>query len=269
MKFLATALLLSSASARIGDEGFKNDWHPKYEQPTFEAKEIAEMFSGLYSAFGGHFHIMALLECIRNEDKALLIETIGIQNVIKGIKECKAGDCHEDSGAGDIFGGGIFMYSGFATAKSNWPICEDIWTDVKQNKQLMDTIASIKKGDFHINHKKPLMPMVFDAADKIEDKDFEGFGKVVGEMMKAATAHSKGLRAVDHREDIKKTTQLIAGFYNGLGAMLPWTQLLFCIYEADQAALEAVAAVNVFEQGWREKSIVTEFASLVFLFLAI
>jgi len=131
------------------------------------------------------------------------------------------------------------------------------------------TVFKPYKDDLQINGFS-IVAKLEQAYEAIEAKDFEKFGYIMGEIMKLANmkkAEQKfTMKEPKPQRDMRDVTEVLQGFYAGTGVSMPFMQLLMCIYQADQAALELYADVQLWEEAFRDKSWFEGLFAVVFLF---
>jgi len=101
------------------------------------------------------------------------------------------------------------------------------------------------------------MENVKKAVASYEQGEFSSFGYYVGEIMELATSKpEKVVETVEEGPEVNR--QMIAefaqGFFKGTKVgEFNFTNLLICIYEADQAALILYEAVEILEEAYKDK----------------
>lgn len=85
--------------------------------PTLE--KVATILQGIIEAFGGHFNLDALLECIQEEDQALMI-------LDASFKELQA--AAKDKNPEELIGGVVAAVMGVKKLQEGLPVCKSIDT---------------------------------------------------------------------------------------------------------------------------------------------
>jgi hypothetical protein len=214
----------------------------------------AEIMQGITTAYGGHFNLEALLDCIGEEDKAALVFDAAYQIFTDIPKEKDTGDK-----IGDLIGGVIFTFAGIQQVEQGLPACKAIdpqaW-DYKSFKKAekmfesplkyMDTI----ENDVKINGVS-IMEDIIKANELYGQGKYEQFGEELGKIIKKAT-EGKTQQHVD-KKDIAK---FASGFLEATKVgKFNFTALLECIYEADQAAEALDMGVRELIKGVEDKDI--------------
>jgi hypothetical protein len=182
---------------------------------------------------------------------------------------------------GDAFGGLLIEYVAYSTAVQGLPACEHIVTGEKLNSIMADhdtlmspaqvsSIFGVYENDLQINGYS-ILQMLTEAAAAYENGDFEQHGYLLGRIMQlvklpkptmksnetALTANSKG--------DMSDAAEMVQGFLSGVGIVgSHYQDILICIYEADQAALELYADLQIWQEAWEDKSLFEGLFAVVF-----
>merc|ERR1712048_636301 len=111
-------------------------------------------------------------------------------------------------------------------------------------------------------HGKSITQDIVDGLEAYKQEEFDKFGKIMGNMLKIATQFNadKGIQTSPFKQDIspeekrEKVTEIYQGFLEGMGVgTFNFTDLLLCIYEADQTAIAVYEGVNLIEEAWQKK----------------
>lgn len=182
---------------------------------------------------------------------------------------------------GDALGGLLIEYVAYSTAVQGLPACEHIVTGDKLNSIMADhdtlmspaqvsSIFGVYENDLQINGYS-ILQMLTEAAAAYENGDFEQHGYLLGRIMQlvklpkptmksnetALTANSKG--------DMSDAAEMVQGFLSGVGIVgSHYQDILICIYEADQAALELYADLQIWQEAWEDKSLFEGLFAVVF-----
>lgn len=149
--------------------------------------------------------------------------------------------------------------------KQGLPICEAIDTAEMDFKQFSDTIDIAAHPFEHFEllendikmHGKSITQDIKDAIDAYRSGEYENFGEIFGNILKLATEDKNMMSATatwksafpgDNRVNLAEIYQ---GFMEEMGVgTFNFTNLLLCIYEADQAAIMAYEGVEMAEEAW-------------------
>jgi hypothetical protein len=117
---------------------------------TQEQVKLAQIEQGILKAFGGKFDLLALLECIGDEDKALLVFDAAYQSFESAIK---------DKNPQDAIAGVIAVVAGVAQFKQGLPACEAVDTTTFNYDQFLSTydIAAHPTQHFELLEKDILL----------------------------------------------------------------------------------------------------------------
>ena len=237
------------------------------QELTAKAK-LAQVFYGLAEAFGGKIDILALLVCIQDEDKALLMLDAAVQAFETAWKNKEWSDA---------IGGVIATIAAIQTAKQGLPACEAIdhskW-DMQEFDQSLN-IAShplqyfeIIEEDLTING----MSIVEDgiaATEAYKNGDLITFGKLFGEILKMTTQKPAETEIETEEKNPRTMAEVLQGFLKATNVgHFNFTNLLACIYAEDQAALEFYAAIDILKDAIKDKSIGEGIAGTLFTFAA-
>lgn len=234
--------------------------------------QVAEVLNGMLTAFGGHFSLENLLFCISEEDQALLMLDVSIQAFQSA---------WEKKDIGDVIGGVIGLVGFVQQFKKGLPICEAIDTSK------MDFARFISTADIAANPTKhftklekdilidgtSIMKDIWNGVGAWKHQDYEKFGLTMGNILALATKPTeveegwKGSFPNDNREMVAEVFQ---GFLEATEVgTFNFTNLLLCIYEADQAALALYEGVNLLEQAWTNKQWQDAVGGALFVFTAV
>mmetsp|Transcript_29462 Transcript_29462/g.44666 ORF Transcript_29462/g.44666 Transcript_29462/m.44666 type:complete len:399 (-) Transcript_29462:404-1600(-) len=230
--------------------------------------QVAEIFQGITTAFGGDFDLMALLICIQEEDKALLMFDAAIHSFITAWKNKEWGDA---------IGGVIVTLAAIQQFQQGLPACEAITADKWQQAQFEQSLDIIEhpmqyftivEDDVKINGKSIVADGVA-ATEAYLQKDFVKFGEKMGAILKLATQKPEEQLELVTSEDAKEAADALQGFLTATNVgHFNFTALLACIYEMDQAAIEFVAAFNILKSAIHDKKIMEGVAGSLFAFSA-
>ena len=96
------------------------------------------------------------------------------------------------------------------------------------------------------------------AVEAYEMGDFVSFGQEIGEILKLAT-EDKAIRVAQEdmpKPDREMAAEVAQGFLEATNVgHFNFTNLLICIYEADQAALILDTGVKMLEKAWEDKDV--------------
>jgi hypothetical protein len=80
------------------------------------------------------------------------------------------------------------------------------------------------------------------------------FGYEMGTLLKTLTSQKLETSPKNYWSERKEVAQVLGGFLDATKVgKINFTNLLICIYEADQAAEVGYEAVEIFEQAWKDK----------------
>lgn len=225
---------------------------------TPEQVKLAQIEQGLIKAFGGKIDILALLSCIGEEDKALLIFDAAYQQLEAAISE---------KNAGDAVAAVIMVVAGIKQAQQGWPACEAIDKSTFKYDQMMSSyeIAAHPTQYFDILEKDLLLhgnsikKDLWKAVKSYQKEQYDSFGFYLGSVLELATRPAETETApVEMKEEEVFTramaTEIVQGFFEATKVgTFNFTNLLLCIYEADQAALIGYEAVQLLEEAYKDK----------------
>jgi len=217
---------------------------------------LAQIFEGILEAFDGKFDLYALLLCVYEEDQAALMFDVAVQSFEKA---------WADKDFSDAIGGIIAIIAGIQQFEKGLPACEAIDTtlfDFKDFEQCLD-IAKNPMEHFMVLEEDVLINGVSIIADAksatqaYRAGDFLTFGRKIGQIVKLSTVEEKveevAVPLIDDRTMVAEVAQgLLEGTKVGT---FNFTNLLICIYEADQAALILYQAVDLLKEAIHDKNI--------------
>jgi len=235
----------------------------------------------MLEAYGVDFDVLALLVCIQDEDKALLAASMGYQTLQLAVSEWST-----DKGAAvsDFIGGLLVEVVAYQTAVQGLPACEHICTkdvekllpiladhDALMSPANLGSLFTKFEDDLQINGYS-IIKMLFSAISAMENSEFEQYGYQLGRIMqlmdlpKPTKTVGTPLSTVKEG-DVKDAASMVQGFFNGVGIVNSHYQdILVCIYEADQSALELYADIGIWEDAWKDKDLFETFFAAVFAF---
>lgn len=229
----------------------------------------AQIMQGVLSAFGGKFDLYALLMCIYEEDQAALMFDVAVQSFEEAIAK---------KDPAEAIGGVIAVVAGVQQAKQGLPACKAIDSksfDFKQLDQCID-YATHPSQHFEVIEKdllmngKAVMSDIKIGVAAYKAGDYVMFGQKMGEILEIATepveekpVEVKPVKKTPALEIVKSqpaavNRQMVAEFAQGFletsqVGEFNFTNLLICIYEADQAALILYQAVEILEEAYEKK----------------
>lgn len=232
----------------------------------------ALIMQGFLSQFGGNFNLYALLMCIYEEDQAALMFDVAVQTFM---------EAYEKKDPSEAIGGVIAVIAGVSQFKKGLPACEAVDSSKFDFTQL-DKCTEIAvhpsehmkviKNDLYVNGKA-IMKDIKTAVAAYNSEDYFAFGQKMGEVLKLATEEPvevveevKKTKKADkleivespdqHKIDRKMITEFAQGFLETTQVgEFNFTNLLVCIYEADQAALILYQAVEILEEAYHKKDV--------------
>tara|TARA_B110000285_G_C15086888_1_gene596723 strand:+ start:494 stop:1732 length:1239 start_codon:yes stop_codon:yes gene_type:complete len=240
----------AAAKTLIGTE-------PAVAMPGKASVKTTEILRGVIEAYGGHFDLDALLECVHDEDQALLI-------LDAAFGELKA--AVEQKSVSDLIGGVIATVAGLQQLKAGLPTCEAIDTTTWDFDGFSNTFEMMKNPvaffkpvaeDVFI-HGLPILVETERAVSAMEKEDYYGYGQQVGKILNNATGARKQFQADPKLANIDR--EMAAKVASGLMSSTAvgsfnYQDLLLCIYEADGAAMVLEGAAETIEQAYKDKSV--------------
>jgi len=225
--------------------------------------KFAKVSQGFLEAFNLNFNIEALLFCIYDEDQALLFLDVAYQALQQALHDKTTSDM-----IGDLVGAGIGVFGAYQQFQQGLPACEAIFKDKDvtlidetmdffENKHVnIDTmIKTLKKYDL-----EEIRNDVTSAMYQYKTGDYEKFGKFIGNFMQLLAGKeipNQPLKTpeMELKEDIMLFyTEFAQGFLEATKVgTFNFTNLLLCIYEADQAAIALYEGVETLEQAYADK----------------
>lgn len=251
----------AAAKTLLGEEQL-----PIFATQDSKIKE-AEIMQGILSAFGGNFDLYALLECIYEEDQAALMFDVAVQSFVQAV---------EKKDPSEAIGGVIAVIAGVEQFKKGLPACEAINPkkdrdfNFKQFNQVMDVAVhpsqffKVSQNDLLVNNHG-IMKEAAEAVEAYQDEKYFEFGQIMGKILEISTGVKieaapvvPALEIVQNPDAAAVDRQMIAEFAQGFletsqVGEFNFTNLLICIYEADQAALILYQAVEILEEAYHNK----------------
>jgi len=214
--------------------------------------KMAQIAGGMMEPFGiVKFDPLALLVCIGDEDKALLAADEAVQEFELA---------YQNKDIGDLVGGAILMFAAYQTAVQGLPACKAIPNSF-QKDQFMSSMDMIENPRKYINviaedtleNGDELFDLAEEAVTAYKSGHLEEFGVKIGTILQTVTtpeAHNK-LQVTSDAANKKMETEVLQGFLQATDVgTFNFTNLLICIYEADQDAMGLYAAIQLFEEAW-------------------
>lgn len=211
----------------------------------------------MLKAFGGNFNLLALLECIGDEDKALLMFDAAVQQFMAAKK---------DKNPQEAIAGIIAVIAGVQQFKAGLPTCEAIDTTEMKWDQFESSydIAAHPTQYFKLLEEDLLLNGVSvkqniqKAMRSYRKGDFASFGYYLGSVLELATRPTEEVVEKVVEPEIEHNRNMVAEVAQGflestqVGAF-NFTNLLMCIYQADQSALILYEAVDTLEKAYKDK----------------
>ena len=245
----------AAAKTILGEEEL-----PMFATQDQKMKE-AQIMQGFLNAFGGKFDLYALLMCIYEEDQALLMFDVAVQSFEAAVAK---------KDPSEAIGGVIAIIAGVQQFKKGLPACKAIDTttfNYEQMDQCFDVAVhptqyfKVLEKDLLVNNYA-IMKDVEQAIKAYKSEKFFEFGELMGNIVEIATENKKeeALTVVASPDAHEVNRQMIAEFAQGFLETTQvgdfnFTNLLVCIYEADQAALILYQAVEILEEAYHDKDI--------------
>ena len=107
---------------------------------------------------------------------------------------------------------------------------------------------------------------LFKFSNAFESGNYEKAGEEIGNILKLATTQPNALQVYKPKKEVNDFAEIVQGFYAGSGYKASFLDVLICIYQADQAALELYADVQLWEEAFRDKSWFEGLFAVIFLF---
>jgi hypothetical protein len=219
--------------------------------------KVGQIMQGMLKPFGGKFNLEALLMCIYDEDQAALMFDVAVQSFETA---------WEKKEFEDAIGGIIAVVAGVQQVKQGLPACKAIDSQA-WNFQEFDTCTDIAVHPtqyFEVIEKDVLLngtSIIADAEKAVKAYragKYGWFGYEMGKIIKLAT-EAKAMREAKEDSpspDATMAAEVAQGFLEATNVgTFNFTNLLICIYEADQAALILDEGVKQLEEAWKDKSI--------------
>ena len=129
----------------------------------------------------------------------------------------------------------------------------------------------VYEDDLQINGYS-ILKMLEEAFTAYENGDFERHGYMMGRIMqlmklpKPTMQTKETALAASSKSDMSNdAAAMVQGFMSGVGIVgTHYQDILVCIYEADQAALELYADLQIWTEAWHDKSLVEGLFAVVF-----
>lgn len=186
--------------------------------------------------------------------------TAGLQTLKQAISEWKE---DKSQAIGDLIGGVLIEVVAYQSAVQGLPACEAIVKDAAFPEFAMQPPITTKpevfgvfKDDLQVNGYS-IIYMIEQAMAAFNTGDLETFGKKMGQIMKLAhlpaanTVEKFTLKASRPATDMTNLAEILQGFFNGIGVEVgDFMDVLVCVYEADQSALELYADIQLWAEAW-------------------
>ena len=187
----------------------------------------------------------------------------------------------KQSALGDAFGGLLIEYVAYSTAVQGLPACEHIVTadklasimsvhDSLMSPAQVSNMFGVYENDLQINGYS-IIKMLTEAAAAYENGDFEIHGYLLGRIMQLVNLPKPTMKSEEtvltatSKGDMSDAAEMIQGFMSGVGIVgSHYQDILVCIYEADQAALELYADLQIWQEAWQDKSLFEGLFAVVF-----
>jgi hypothetical protein len=229
----------AAAQIIIGEEGEIAYKHVRQQ-------EVAQVLQGIMKSYGGQFSLENLLFCIYDEDQALLMLDAAVQAFESA---------WEKKDISDVIGGVIGLVGFVQQFKTGLPICEAVDTSAFDFKQFSDTIDIAAHPMEHFEllesdikmHGVSIMEDTKEAVTAYKHGQYETFGEIMGKVLKLATqanadkleAKADSWKSTYPKENREMMAEILQGLFETTGVgSFNFTNLLLCVYEADQSALE-------------------------------
>ena len=157
------------------------------------------------------------------------------------------------------------MYAAYQTAMQGLPACKAI-PNAFEKDQFMSSMNMIENPKKYINviaedtlkNGYELFDLAEQAVTAYKAGHFEEFGVKIGTILETVTtpeAHNQ-LQVKSDATNKKMVTEVLQGFLQATNVgTFNFTNLLICIYEADQTATIGYEAVEIFEEAYADKDI--------------
>lgn len=181
-----------------------------------------------------------------------------------------------------MFGGLLIEYVAYSTAVQGLPACEAVvGTEIPQQSvndiqkmlapSTMTDTFGLYADDLQINGYS-IMYMIQEAMAAYHQGHFEQFGEKLGQIMhlvnvpKANAPKQFVKEEAAPQQDMSNVAEMLQGFFTGVGILdMNFMDILVCIYEADQSALELYADLQIWQEAWADKSLFEGLFAVVFL----
>jgi hypothetical protein len=182
----------------------------------------------------------------------------------------------------DMFGGLLIEYVAYQSAMQGLPTCEAIANQAQipalaadhktlTSSAMIPEIFGLYKDDLQINGYS-ILYMVEQAISAYHVGDFTQFGEKMGQIMhlanlpKANEPKTFVKKAAKPQADMRNLAEILQGFFSGVGIVdMDFMDVSFCVYDADQSALELYADLDMWKEAWEDKSLFEGLFAVVFL----
>lgn len=157
---------------------------------------------------------------------------------------------------GDIVGGLVGLVGFVQQFQQGLPTCEAIVTTGWEYQEFVNSIDIAAHPMKHIEllendvkmHGVSILDDINNAVSAYKSEQYESFGKIMGKVMKLATDNTETVKAIQADVTPAQKREMMAeiyqGFFEGTGVgTFNFTDLLLCIYQADQSAIELYEGV--------------------------
>ena len=233
---LVIAALLGAISAGTIKEAVQTQALQKAEYSSDQMR-LAQVEQGVIKAYGGSIDVFALLVCIGDEDKGLLMLDMAVQAFIKAVKY----DTDPADKLGDFIGSIMCVVGGLQTMKQGLPACENIKkSGFDFNK--IDTsinIENLKTIEENVVQNEATLRADMEAAiEAHEREDYVQFGYYFGKILETATEkpkleETKALQKPEYSSDQMRLAQVEQGIIKAYGGDIDIWALLVCIADED------------------------------------
>lgn len=231
-------------------------------QQELKKMKLAKMYGGFLKAFGGEFNLLNLLLCIYQEDQALLFLDVAYQALEQALHDKTVEDA-----IGDAIGAVIGVVGAYQQFEQGLPVCEAViqsdfdFTPVEKTMKFvgnpLENLGTMTKN--LEKHKGDLMEDVASAVFHYKNEDYEKFGEFLGNLVQALAEEPEAPKQttwadVYPKDNRTMVTEVAQGFMEATNVgTFNFTNLLLCIYEADQAAIALYESVELLEEAWQKK----------------
>lgn len=231
-------------------------------QAELKKMRLAQMYSGFLKAFGGDFNVLNLLLCIYDEDQALLFLDVAYQALQQALHDATVEDA-----IGDVLGAVIGVVGAYQQFEQGLPVCEAIFsskfdfTPVERSMKFVSNPLE-NMGQMTANlakYRGEIMDDVTSAVFHYQMEDYEKFGEFLGNLIKAVSEQDAAPKKTTWADVYPKDNRMMVaevaqGFMEATKVgEFNFTNLLLCVYEADQAAIALYESVELLEEAWEKK----------------